>query len=916
MFRRRHATSALCVLIVVSISPPPIDAAAPEPAGIVRVRLASPPPVPAGVRVELRAASTPLGWTREIAAPDESALFVQVPPGAYTLIARLPDGREATAIVNVRMATMTDFVVDAGGGGPAGAPSLKQLREEPLDGDVHAFDQTMLATFPADDALAAVVETAVAPLIVDRLSTGGLWLAEPARLGGYGSSWRQASIVLGGLDVTDPVRIGTPLMRPAPDAVDALLVSTTLLPASVGGPGPVVSVVPKAAAAIRYVAAEMAAIPGDLRGANSQPGLPSIARFAMHRDANAQHGAPLGARANLFVAVRHTATDRLERDDAARLRTRVNSLAASATIASETNRRLRLAATVDRAALPYPGRARWRSRTARESDSFLTAQASWDRWTPGGSAWSATLGLAQGVFSPAAGTAGASSSMDDAATIERFVDGPVPTLFESAAGTRRRWTAGADITPSIGRLARRHLPSAGATLAYNAAESRGLPAPLVAELVAGMPARIWEYTYGGAESRWTSTELAAYVTDRLLLHDRVRVDVGVRLEAARGSARGGGTIAWASLSPRVSARWLLQREGRLALFGGYARYAHRLPLDALAYGDPAALAGRVYRWHDLNADRAPQTGERGPLVAFVGPCCTAAGPSRIDPDLKQPQTKELAAGVELRMGGWPLRVQGVYREEHHLLASVNAGVTLDDYALRYIADLGEPFRDPPEERLLPVYDRTPSSFGRDAYVLTNPGAHSASYLGYDLVLEGAIARRLRTRVEGSLYHGLAMGAYRGVGPLENDHGLMGELFENPNALTGARGNTFLDRTYVVKWWARYEAPGQWVATAVARYQDGQPFARLAIVSDLNQGAEGIYGFRPGRSRFTFTGTLDARLEKAIRLGRTRIIGAIEIFNLLNAGEEVEEDVATGPTFRRPTALQPPRAARVALRVVF
>jgi hypothetical protein len=88
-------------------------------------------------------------------------------------------------------------------------------------------------------------------------------------------------------------------------------------------------------------------------------------------------------------------------------------------------------------------------------------------------------------------------------------------------------------------------------------------------------------------------------------------------------------------------------------------------------------------------------------------------------------------------------------------------------------------------------------------------------------------------------------------------------------------------------------------------QDGQPFGRLAIVPDLNQGAEAIYGFRPGRSRFTFTRTLDARIEKTMRLGRTRIIGALDIFNLLNMAEEVEEDVATGMSFRTPTALQSP-----------
>ncbi len=917
MFVRPRGVWALCVLIFISGSFRSIGAAAPEPTGTIRVRLTSAAALPVSASVELRSNTSSLRWTDEIQEQRDAATFVHVPPGPYTLTVRMPGFREMTAGVDVRMATLLDFVVELDGvNGVSGEPSLRLLRAEPLEGDVHAFDQSMLATFPSDDALAAVVETAVAPLIVDRMSTGGLWLAEPALLGGYGTSWRQTSIVLGAIDVTDPMRIGTPLVRAPQDAIDSLLVSTTLLPASLAGPGPVLTMVPKTAAADPYIATEVAAIPSALRGTNSRPGLPSIARFAVHRDGNAQLGAPLGSRTGLFAAVRHIATDRLERDDATRLRTRVNSLAASASVASGTNSRLRLAATVDRAALPYPGRARFRARTVRESDTFATGQASWDRWTAGGTAWSAALGLAQGTFSPAVNAAGTTSSLNDAATIERLVDGPVPMLFESVPGTRRRWTAGTDVTPALGRFTRRHLLSAGATLAYSTADSRSTPAPPVAELVGGHAARIWEYAYGGPETRWTSTELTAYATDRLLLHDRARIDVGLRVESTRGSARGGDAISWQSLSPRLAGRWLAQREGRVTLFGGYARYQHRLPLDYFAYGDPAALGGRVYRWSDVNADRVPQEGERGALVAFVGPCCTAEGPARIDPDLEQPHTREFAGGVDFRIGGWSVRVLGVNREEHHLVASVNTGVTPEDYALRHILDLGEPFRDPPEERLLPVYDRDPSSFGRDAYLLTNPRAHAASHHGVDVVIEGAIARRLRTRFEGSAYHGFAMGAYRGFRVTENDHGLVGDLFENPNAQTWARGHTFLDRGYVMKWWASYDAPRQWIVSAVARYQDGQPFGRLAIVPDLNQGAEAIYGFRPGRARFTFTLSVDARLEKTLRVGRTKIVGALEVFNLLNTTEEVEEHVATDPSFRRPTAVQPPRAARAALRVVF
>ena len=193
------------------------------------------------------------------------------------------------------------------------------------------FDRPALETFPGGDSLASVVETAVAPLIVDRMSTGGLWLGEAALIGGNGSSWRQTSIVLGGLDVTDPVRTGTPLARIAPDAVANLVVATTMLPASVGGPGAVLTMVPKAPAGSRHAAAEVAFTPVSLQSTNALPGAPSIAAYARHHEWSGELGSPLGSRAGLFVAGRRASTDRVERDDPSRLRTGVGSLFASAT---------------------------------------------------------------------------------------------------------------------------------------------------------------------------------------------------------------------------------------------------------------------------------------------------------------------------------------------------------------------------------------------------------------------------------------------------------------------------------------------------------------------------------------------------------------------------------------------------------
>jgi hypothetical protein len=177
-------------------------------------------------------------------------------------------------------------------------------------------------------------------------------------------------------------------------------------------------------------------------------------------------------------------------------------------------------------------------------------------------------------------------------------------------------------------------------------------------------------------------------------------------------------------------------------------------------------------------------------------------------------------------------------------------------------------------------------------------------------------------------------AYRGFRVEENDQGIVGEIYQNPNADTYARGRTFFDRAFTIKVGSAYRAPGDLHFGMVARYQDGQPFARSVIVADLAQGPEAVPAtprgqvMAPGAKdaqgryvvpsghRFQFTLTVDARLEKGLRLGERRLALILEGFNLLGTRHEVEEHDAWDAAFREPSAYQPPRVIRLGARLDF
>ena len=89
-----------------------------------------------------------------------------------------------------------------------------------------------------------------------------------------------------------------------------------------------------------------------------------------------------------------------------------------------------------------------------------------------------------------------------------------------------------------------------------------------------------------------------------------------------------------------------------------------------------------------------------------------------------------------------------------------------------------------------------------------------------------------------------------------------------------------------------------------------------IAPTLTQGATAVRSYANGGSAFTFVGTIDLRVQQAFTLGRADVAAVLDVYNLPNIDNEVTEYVVSGPRFRTPTALQPPRTVVAGLRVTF
>ncbi|RPJ71410.1 MAG: hypothetical protein EHM24_12505 [Acidobacteria bacterium] len=776
-----------------------------------------------------------------------------------------------------------------------------------------SFTDLQLRGLPGRSSIWSLLETADAFVIVDRIGGPGLYLGEPEMFGSHGSSWTQSGFRINGLDFTDPERLGTPLMHPDPAVFTSVDVGYSFPTVEAGGAGTTVELVPRPPAATLGGFVEAAYLPRQLQ-ATGDGAVPPIARLASAGQGGALVSGPLAAGFGLLGSVRYAASTRLERGEETKLDSRLGSVFLHGVGSISSSDRIRFVAGGDRARYPFPARVRFPvPGGVRGQDVFGHFQGVWEHAPAGG--WLATVsaGYQQGKV-----TGPSSDGSPVSGAIERLLDGPVHELVVPATGARGRWTASAALEPPSFEFGVGHDLHAGLAISRSHSAPAAQPRALVGERVDGIPARLWDYEAQGGSIRRAAVDLSAWANDSMRLGSRVGLDLGARLEWTDASARGANAgIRWHTVLPRALLRWQVTDGGGLSTLVGYGYSRHRLRLGYLAYGDPAAQAARVYLWSDPNGDGRVEESEAGTLVWTAGPGNRPFFPSRIDPGLRPPLSREFVFGFESRFARhWAFRVTGNERRDYRLVAAVNEGVTLDDYVLRQIPDAGNDFLNPVDDRVLEVYDRRPESFGEDRDILTNPPGHDSHYIGVDVGLERVFDGRWYMLFGAAAHRSDGIGANRNFRVNESDPGLLGETFQNPNALTYARGRLFLERGYVIKWSSGLVTGRGFSAGAMARYQDGQHFSRLVIVPDLAQGPEAVQAYTRGHSRFTFTFTLDTRLEQAFGLAGGRLAVVLDAFNLLNTRNEVEEDPVVTRAFRASTALQPPRTIRLGLRYEF
>lgn len=780
--------------------------------------------------------------------------------------------------------------------------------------------------YPSAHNVWSLVENQDLSATTNRIDVGGLWSAIPALFSSRGSvSWTQTEYYLNGMDVGDPYSTGKPLFYPDFYSLQYTQMTNAGHPIQTLGPGGAFNLITRKGRDEFHGGASFFFLNSGLQSENVSSALNDEGIFESHRfnnffDGNINLSGPvIPEKLNFFASVTGFRINRdmaeFEDEDLSSVLSGLFNLSARLGEGELnllwTGQRINHDSYGAEREVPY-------SSTTERRESYNVLQAVYDTAVSGRHFFKFGLSLTQGStrsnFQPG----------DESHGYEIFTEIPSGLAAQARGDTRTNLNflaSGESIL--TGETRPSHILSYGFQIKYAHATSDMevahnqhriffIDEPIQVALF-NTPSRHQE----------SALHIDGFIKDSMIFKNFFSVYLGLHLSYSRGWAPGLPPdsnyqgISWFNLSPRVGLTFPLNRDKSSAIRIHAARYYLTMPLNYLTYGHPNSPGALVYQWNDLNNDLLYQENEAGALLRREGPFYGG-----INPEIKRPLVDEIAVSWQKTFkSGWALMFGLFTRETRNLIESLNIGVPFESYNPVSISDIGDDrILGTHDDLTFTVYDQDEDTLGQDVHYLTNEVGENriSKYYGADLTLLKRYGDKFTFFL--SLTATQADGTTNpGNSEWENDHGVIGSLYDDPNSLINARGRMRFDRAYTGRLGIQYRAPHGITLGCIIKYYDGQPFTRKIIVTGLTQGPFYIQAHPRGVARYEYNRTIEIRIEKAFTFGEGKTLRLIlDGFNIINRALATEENEWTSPVFplRYATEIQSPRVFRLGLAYEF
>jgi hypothetical protein len=362
--------------------------------------------------------------------------------------------------------------------------------------------------------------------------------------------------------------------------------------------------------------------------------------------------------------------------------------------------------------------------------------------------------------------------------------------------------------------------------------------------------------------------------------------------------------------PRLFMAYDVFGDGRTAIKGGWARFAHMRNADEVSLANENVPLTATFQWHDNNGNRRFDPGEvnLNPNGSdFVSTSVDAPGAGTLaygvpNPNERKPINDEFSLSVEHEVfRNFAVRATGIYsraRDEFRVLNNLrpyevyNIPITNrdpgPDGALGTADDPGT---------IITYWDYPAALVGRafqQPMFFNHPSADQ-SYKSYEF----AASKRLADRWQ-------FMASYSST-KLNLNQPPLSDF--NPNTEIFAADHT---REWLGRISGAYTFPANVQVSANFEHRSGTPFARQVSVRGGQQIPSLTVNVEPiGTRRLPNLNLLHLRVEKSFALAqRHRLSLRFNIYNATNVNTVLTATTLSGPNFLQPTSIAPPRLAEL------
>jgi len=366
-----------------------------------------------------------------------------------------------------------------------------------------------------------------------------------------------------------------------------------------------------------------------------------------------------------------------------------------------------------------------------------------------------------------------------------------------------------------------------------------------------------------------------------------------------------------NLAPRLGVTYDVNGKGRTVLKGFYGRYYNNLA-DGFSAVNPGGISVAEFNFNDRNANRRYD----GPSELGTLRLRTGADSTPVDPDFRTPYTEEISGSFEAQLPGESSARVTYVRKNHrdagpfyvtNLVSAWVGQVTVP----RTVTIAGERFNllDVPDA----LQDSTNTEFSNFPDGVYHYDTIELAYnkrLSQKFFVQTSFDYQWRNDLRSAL-----PGFDRATTPLATDP--IGINFQlSPNPASPNRQDT---TTYHLQFLGRYTLPFDVGFSANYRFQSGFNYSRIipdcGCLNLSNFGAD--FFVEPLKNnRSDNVGLLNFRLDKGVKVGRAKISGMLDIYNVLNSDPVTNFNMNSGSAYKTVIAVLDPRVFMLGARLEF